>query len=187
MLAVVGWLIWVVACDTLTRVHPTKTPVTPSLAAPSVSEHHLYYRFVNEPLTLAMKPPPTAPSLLLKPRSRQVFDAHTLGHDIQLILPSRYHDARDRFEEEFAIREARATPVKYQIAALKYQVDSVLSALDNFTQGINRATEWKPLKTKTSSGRISTLPLDETLVKLDVALMQKKPYVGFTVTIPFGN
>lgn len=189
LLAVVGWLIWVVACDTLNSVHPARKPAPPPLAAPLLTEHPLYSRFTCDKLTLAIEPPPPPPSFLPEPRTRQVLNAHRLRRDVQIVLPARFHDARDQFEEEFAIRETSATPVKYKIASLKYQVDSVLFTLNNFSREMNGAMEWKPLKNtkKPPSTHISVLPLDETRVKVDVAFMKTRPYLGLTVAIPFGN
>jgi len=189
MLAVVGWLIFDVACDTFTVFHNPPTSAPNSHITAPLAKHPLYSRFIPGNTTFAIEPPPAAPSLLPEPRTRQILNAHIPRHDVQIVLPSRFHDARDRFEEEFAIRETPATPVKYKIASVKYQVDSVLFALNNFSQEMNGAMKWQPLKNtrRTSSTRISALPLDETSVKLDVAFLKTKPYLGVTVTIPFGN
>lgn len=93
------------------------------------------------------------------------------------------------FEAEFEPQPNNPSPVKRQIEAIKYDLDTVVFALDRFVKNIRHHADFeldqgrlRPTRTDDRGGRRGN-----PRVKLDLDLTHGKPYVGARVVISFGK
>jgi len=99
-------------------------------------------------------------------------------------------EAWERFEAEYSPPQKSPSPVKRQIQAAKYGLDTAVFAVDRFVRSVENQADFSfdqgsLRRTRTtSSGEL----LNNLRVKLDLNTGQgSKPYVGVRIIIPFGH
>jgi hypothetical protein len=119
---------------------------------------------------------------VLAERSRQpILTPHRKPTDIE---------AWERFEAEYKPPQKSPSPIKRQIEAAKYGLDTAVFAADRFVKSVENQADFSfdhgSLRHTRANSRGGFL--DNPRVKLDLDMgLGSKPYMGVRIIIPFGK
>ena len=137
---------------------------------------------------------PTAAASIHSNMSERTDRQEIAERDLQPILVSSRKptdtEAWESFEAEYSPPQKSPSPIKRQIEAAKYGLDTAVFAVDRFTKNVQSQADFsfdQGSLRRTPAVSVEG-PRNSPRVKLDLNMWQgSKPYVGVRLIIPFGN